>query len=107
MLSRDPPARRAQEDSAQSIWRTGQHEFNSETSDGTWGFSQFVLASTLISSPGLLSSDDVVVIRVEMTVRWKRSAIPELGLGDGEAGAAAPDPGLEPETGVSLPPQFQ
>lgn len=23
-----------------SVWRTGQHEFNSETSDGTWGFSQ-------------------------------------------------------------------
>lgn len=23
-----------------SIWRSGSHEFNSETSDGTWGFSQ-------------------------------------------------------------------
>ena len=23
-----------------SVWRTGAHEFNSETSDGTWGFSQ-------------------------------------------------------------------
>jgi hypothetical protein len=26
--------------SDKSVWRTGQHEFNSETSDGTWGFSQ-------------------------------------------------------------------
>lgn len=28
-----------------SVWRTGQHEFNSETSDGTWGFSQVRLCA--------------------------------------------------------------
>ena len=70
-----------------SVWRTGQHEFNSETSDGTWGFSQarpavvhrcsapprpdaatnslqFITVSTLQSTPGLLV-DDAVVIRIE------------------------------------------
>jgi len=70
-----------------SVWRTGQHEFNSETSDGTWGFSQarpavvrrcsahprpdaatnslqFITVSTLQSTPGLLV-DDALVIRIE------------------------------------------
>jgi hypothetical protein len=49
-LARPPCAHAAEADAPQaeagagsedkSIWRSGSHEFNSETSDGTWGFSQ-------------------------------------------------------------------
>ena len=35
-----PTAQPAEGPDRASVWRSGAHEFNSETSDGTWGFSQ-------------------------------------------------------------------
>lgn len=50
------PGRREQPEcgDTKSVWRAGSHEFNSETSDGTWGFSQArALPSDDVSAPSL------------------------------------------------------
>tara|TARA_B100000768_G_scaffold33147_1_gene31754 strand:- start:801 stop:944 length:144 start_codon:yes stop_codon:yes gene_type:complete len=34
------------------VWRSGQHEFNGDTSDGTWGYSQFAVTNAITSKDG-------------------------------------------------------
>ena len=108
LLERAPPRApstsplREQADDSKTVWRSGQHEFNSDTSDGTWGFSQFVSVGVLNTTPGFLSEDgdEVLTATCNVVVRWKRVG------SDGFPAAAfgmMPPAGVTPETGLELP----
>jgi hypothetical protein len=57
------------------VWRSATHEFNSGTSDGTWGFSQFTTHRHLESDPGFLV-DGAATVRGYVRVNWRRDAAP-------------------------------
>ena len=55
------------------MWRSATHEFNSGTSDGTWGFSQFSTHRRLESDPGFLV-DGAATVRGYVRVNWRLDA---------------------------------
>ena len=61
------------QDPSRSVWRSATHEFNSGTSDGTWGFSQFSTHRRLESDPGFLV-DGAATVRGYVRVNWRLDA---------------------------------
>ena len=73
-LSSSDPIHQTQ-DSLKTIWRSGSHEFNGDTSDGTWGYSQFAVTNVVTSKDGGFvgdGTDGEVTITAGVAVRWTR-----------------------------------
>ena len=98
LTSGPSPSPHLQSDETKTVWRSGQHEFNSDTSDGTWGFSQFVSVASLHASPGFLTQDgssgeEALVVRCGVIVRWKREGADGPGAVGRDSGRGTRDPG--------------
>ena len=97
------------------MWRSGQHEFNGDTSDGTWGYSQFAVTNAITSKDGGFvreGTDGEVTLTAGVAVRWTRRQGSEVdtrgsatlfGVVAGELGGSDVKDWRTSETGLMLP----
>ena len=97
------------------MWRSGQHEFNGDTSDGTWGYSQFAVTNAITSKDGGFvreGTDGEVTLTAGVAVRWTRRQGAEVdtrgsatlfGVVAGELGGSCVKDWRTSETGLVLP----